>query len=222
MQFYPRQSNHTGREMKEQGRLTQAGGSPSTGNAAERLLLHRVAAEEYDAFRELYALYFPRLHGFVSRLTRQNELIEEIINDVMLVVWQQAGKFKNQSKVSTWVFGIAYRKTLKTLQRQAKGETCSIGDLPEMVDPDSPDTLLAREQLVLHLQQMLQKLSFEQRAVIELTYVYGYSYPEIAAMTGCPVNTVKTRMFHARKRLKELLPQHALSHGKHQTDEVPS
>ena len=221
MQLYPKQSNHTGREMKEQGRRTQAGGPPSTGNAAERLLLHRIAAEDNDAFRELYALYFPRLQGFVSRLTRQNEVIEEIINDVMLVVWQQAGKFKNQSKVSTWVFGIAYRKTLKSLQRQAKGETCLIDELPERIDPASPDTLLAREQLVLHLQHTLEKLSFEQRTVIELTYVYGYSYPEIAAMTDCPVNTVKTRMFHARKRLKELLPQFALSHSKSQTDEAP-
>ena len=81
----------------------------------------------------------------------------------------------------------------------------------EAVDRDEPESLLARRELATTLGRALLAISPEQRAVVELTYYYGLSYQEISDVVGCPVNTVKTRMFHARRRLKDLLPEMGIS-----------
>ncbi|HEY4573032.1 MAG TPA: sigma-70 family RNA polymerase sigma factor, partial [Thermoanaerobaculia bacterium] len=80
------------------------------------------------------------------------------------------------------------------------------GDVFHSEEPEGPESLLARRELASVLGRAMAQLPPEQRAVVELTYYQGCSYPEIAAIVGCPVNTVKTRMFHARRRLREVLP----------------
>jgi RNA polymerase sigma factor (sigma-70 family) len=162
----------------------------------ELTLLRRVAAKDRAAFESLYHLYYRRLFGYLLKLTRRAELVEEVLNDVMLAIWKGAGTFDGRSRPSTWIFGIAYHKA------EANGDKES----PEPVDSEEPESLAARRELAGVLSRALGSLSPEQRAVVELTYYYGLAYPEIAEIVGCPVNTVKTRMFHARRRLKELLP----------------
>ncbi|HEX5758722.1 MAG TPA: sigma-70 family RNA polymerase sigma factor [Thermoanaerobaculia bacterium] len=181
----------------------------------ERALLQRVAARDRKAFEALYHLYYRRLFGYVFKLTRRPELVEEVVNDVLLAVWQGAARFDGRSRPSTWVFGIAYHKALKALAR-AGGRPAAGEDeraAPEPVDTEGPESLMARRELQSTLGRALATLSPEQRAVVELTYVYGCSYQEISDVIGCPVNTVKTRMFHARRKLRELLP--ALGIGSH-------
>jgi RNA polymerase sigma factor (sigma-70 family) len=84
----------------------------------ERLLLDSVAERDRDAFTELYGIYQARLFKFVYRLTRSYTASEELVNDIMLVIWRNAGKFRGDSKPSTWIFGIAYRQTLKRLSKK--------------------------------------------------------------------------------------------------------
>jgi RNA polymerase sigma-70 factor (ECF subfamily) len=174
----------------------------------EHSLLRRVGAKDRAAFEALYQLYYRRLFAYVFKVTRRAELVEEVVNDVLLAVWQSAPRFDGRSRPSTWIFGIAYHKALKALARA--GERRAPGDderaAAEPVDPDEPESLVARRELQSTLGRALAALSVEHRAVVELTYFYGCSYQEIAEIVGCPVNTVKTRMFHARRRLKELLP----------------
>ena len=166
-------------------------------------LLRSIARQDREAFEILYHRYYPRLYRYLLRLVRRDEMVAEILNDVMLVVWQKAGSFEERSQPSTWILGIAYRKGVKALRGQASQ--------PVAVPPETvaafEDQEQARRQAELEmgmvLQSVLEGLSPEQRAVVELTYHYGYSYREIAQITGVPVNTVKTRMFYARKRLKE-------------------
>jgi RNA polymerase sigma-70 factor (ECF subfamily) len=171
------------------------------------LLLRRVAAKDKKAFEALYHLYYRRLFAYVFKIVRRADLVEEVVNDVMLAIWSHAQSFDGRSRASTWIFGIAYHKALKALARRpAPAETGGEKEAPEPVDGDEPESLLARRELAGVLGRALHALSPEQRAVVELTYFYGRSYQEIAGIIGCPVNTVKTRMFHARRRLKELLP----------------
>lgn len=177
-------------------------------NADEAALIERVARNDLRAFEVLYRSYFPRLTRFLERMTRRPELVEEILNDTMLVVAQNAHKYNKGSKVSTWIFAIAYRKGLKALR-----------DLNDPVESDlelddlaGEDRLEPREELMqLQLRQLLSEavdaLSVNHRAVIDLTYFQGAGYREIAEIMGCPIETVKTRMFHARRRLKALLPE---------------
>lgn len=173
----------------------------------ELLLLRRVAAKDKKAFEALYHLYYRRLFAYLFKVMRRADLVEEVLNDVMLAIWSHAASFDGRSRLSTWIFGIAYHKALKALARRpAPAETGNEEQIPEPVDGDEPESLLARRELAGVLGRALHELSPEQRAVVELTYFYGRSYPEIAEIVGCPVNTVKTRMFHARRRLKELLP----------------
>jgi RNA polymerase sigma factor (sigma-70 family) len=171
----------------------------------ELALLRRVAAKDRKAFEALYHLYYRRLFGYLLKLTRRADLIEEVLNDVMLAVWNGAPGFDGRSRASTWIFGIAYHKALKALARRPE-EPDEPADRPEPVDAEEPESLAARRELAGVLGRALGALPPEQRAVVELTYYYGLPYQEIAEIVGCPVNTVKTRMFHARRRLKEMLP----------------
>jgi RNA polymerase sigma-70 factor, ECF subfamily len=172
----------------------------SSSDEHECELLARIAARDGAAMKELYLLYHRRLARFLMRLTSRYDLAEEIINDTFWVVWQHAGDFRGASRVSTWILGIAYRRGLKTLK--------SAGPLPFESDSD-PDAAFhepsRQTELNAWLDVALARLPLEQRAVIELAYHVGHSCEEIAAITQCPVNTVKTRMFHARRKLRTLL-----------------
>jgi len=165
-------------------------------------LLAAVAAGDRRALEELYLGYHRRLARFLSRFTSRYENIEEIINDTFMVVWQNAGDFRNASQVSTWVIGIAYRTALKSIRRQKNH--AGAGSLDEYTE-QSVDPTIAAE---IHdwLQHGLSRLPVEQRLTLELAYQMGHSVEEIAAITDCPVGTVKARMFHAREKLRQYLP----------------
>jgi RNA polymerase sigma-70 factor (ECF subfamily) len=172
----------------------------------EHLLIQRIAHEDRVAFEELYYLYHRRLMSFLLRLTQRPALVEEAVNDTMLTVWQKASDYRHESRPSTWIFGIAYRKALKSLRQVRRKWEELPPEIPERIDA-GPETLLRKKEMQISVQEALECLSPEHRAVVELTYFHGYSYMEIAEITASSVNTVKTRMFYARRRLKRLLPR---------------
>ena len=180
----------------------------------ELSLLRHIAQKDRSAFEALYALYYRRLFSYLFKLTRRAEMVEEVLNEVMLVIWMKAASFDGRSRPSTWIFGIAYHKAMKALAQRRPAEQpgeSRAGEAVEAADPDEPESLMARRELASTLGRALAALSPEQRAVVELTYYYGLSYQEIAEVVNCPVNTVKTRMFHARRRLRDLLPELGVS-----------
>ncbi|HMB73805.1 MAG TPA: sigma-70 family RNA polymerase sigma factor [Gammaproteobacteria bacterium] len=166
-------------------------------------------AGDRNALTALYGRYHGSILRFVQRLTGDIETAQEAVNDVMLVVWTRAGTFAGKSKVSTWIMGIAYRKAMKLGTRLQRWTVrFKAADWTEVVERtaalEGQTNRLIEQDLMYRAVQLLPP---KQRAVVELTYVYGYSYEEISEIVGCPANTVKTRMFHARARLKELLPR---------------
>jgi RNA polymerase sigma-70 factor, ECF subfamily len=169
-------------------------------NKVELALLTRIAARDAQAMHELYHLYHRRLARFLMRLTSRYDLAEEIINDTFWVIWQHAADFRGASQLSTWIFGIAYRRALKTLKRVRPDLMAEADEAPEQVEEPWQQAEL-REWLGV----ALAKLPHEQRMVLELAYHLGHSCEEIAEIMQCPTNTVKTRMFHARRKLKGLL-----------------
>ena len=184
-----------------EGRDTPRGGTASD----DATLIVRIAARDRDAFESLYRGYYPRLRRFIERVTRRPQIVDEIVNDTMYVVWRKAPSYNLRSKVSTWIFGIALRRALKALKRTDD----PVDFVPdERPDPGSagPEGLLLQQETRASIVRALGALSPEHRAVIELTYFEGYSCAEIAEIVRCPVNTVKTRMFHARRRLRMLMP----------------
>jgi RNA polymerase sigma factor (sigma-70 family) len=177
-------------------------GAPAS-SEDEAELLRQVSDRDRRAFELLYRVYYRRLTRFLEQVTRRPQLVEEIVNDTMLVVWRKAGTFNHGSRVSTWIFAIAYRKALKALKRAA--EPSRVPWDGEAGSTEGPETELIARESRDRLRRALAGLSAEHRAVVELTYFHGYAYREIAQIVGCPVDTVKTRMFHARRRLKVLL-----------------
>lgn len=170
------------------------------------VLMRRVAARDRQAFEMLYQRYARRLAGYLTKLLHQQELVEEVLDDVMLVVWQNAARFDPTARFSTWLFGIAHHKAMKAWGRSANKPLPLPPLRPdEESDQDNPENILTTQELGRTLVQALASLSPEQRAVVELTFYHACSYQEIAEITGCPVNTVKTRMFHARRRLAQYL-----------------
>ena len=108
------------------------------------------------------------------------------------------------------MLGIAYRTALKRLRQVARRPEEELTQDAMPVDREQPDAALSRRQGKARIRTALDKLSPEHRAVIELTFFDDCSYQEVAEIVGCPENTVKTRMFHARRRLKRLLRGHEI------------
>ena len=172
--------------------------------AREKELIARIADGDRKAFEELYYLYHRRLARFLTRLTRRYDLAEEVVNDTFWVVWRKARTFRGDSQPSTWILGIAYRKARNAFRTSARlaEKNLEIEQLPP-TDEQPADV----EELRDWLGRALAELPLEQRLAVELCYELGHSCEEIATMMDCPVNTVKTRLFHARAKLQRLLPQ---------------
>ncbi len=178
-------------------------GSP---NALEReaFLVSRILARDQRAFQELYENYRPRLSHFVMRLVKRPPLVEEVVNDTMMVVWDGLGRFKGESRLSTWVFAIAYRKGMKALTRSDDPLEGDAHDEVASSEP-GPEHNAAAGQRQAALRRAMDQMSDDHRTVMDLTYFHEMGYREIAAIMDCPIDTVKTRMFHARRHLKKLL-----------------
>jgi RNA polymerase sigma-70 factor (ECF subfamily) len=173
-------------------------------DANDARLINQIADGNRHALELLYRGYFPRLTRFLNGMTRSVQLIEEIVNDTMLVVWQKAGTFDGSCKVSTWIFAIAYRKACKAIKALDEPVDADI-ELFEADPGQQPENQLDLQRLQRMIGAALDDLPAAQRAVVDLTYHHEMGYTDIAAIMNCPVNTVKTRMFHARRRLKLLL-----------------
>ena len=177
-------------------------GKPAGDTSArdERALLDAIARRDRRAFSALYRRYHPRLCGYLHRMLGNAAVAEEVLDDVMFIVWTDARKFRGDSAVSSWIFGIAYRKAMTAARKERRHET----PVDRGVDADALPA--GRPGDLEFLRVALSHLSTDHRQVVELSYFCGFSYREIAEIAACPVNTVKTRMFHARRRLRVLAP----------------
>ncbi len=165
----------------------------------ELRLIRRIADKDRDALSELFLGYHPRLFKFIYRLSDSYTVADELVNDVMLTIWQKAASFRGDSRVSTWIFGIAYRLTMRRVTKK-KLQLADIADNEHLAAPDAADL---ETQNWVH--RGLQSLPPAQKMTVILVFYLGLTYEETAEITECPVNTVKTRMFHARRKLKGLL-----------------
>ncbi len=179
-----------------------------TGKAQiDTLLLKRISIGDREAFTELYKSYQPRLIKFCSRILKNDvALAADIADEAMIEVWKSAGTFSGRSLPSTWIHSIArfrligYLRKNKELLQDDNPEWLNIEDeaLPVDIEIDNDDR---NDEIA----DSLGKLSDKHREVIELVYYKELSIKDIAAMLNISENTVKTRMFYARAKLKSIL-----------------
>lgn len=185
-----------------------------SGKADEQALLGAVAAKDEVAFERIYKRYYHRVLQFVNRMLRDRRLAEEVVDDTMLAVWKGAGNFQGRSSVSTWILGIAYRRALKTIDSNKRHSHFDHDSdrIDYSADPtfeSNPEAAITAGDLREHIDHAIESLNDKHRTVMVLTLM-GYNYEEISGIVDCPPNTVKTRMFYARKALKAKLSRNAL------------
>lgn len=180
----------------------------SSDDIQDRRWIGAVAGGDRAAFEALYLHHRQRLVGFLHRNLSRRELVEEIVNEAFWVVWRNASRFRGDSKVSTWIVGIGYRCMLKALRQHGEPVPGRTPIDEDITHPHATVEMDDDERLELDdwLQHGLEQLSANQRAAIELAYFYGLSCAEIAATMGCATGTVKAWLFHARTRLRNILP----------------
>jgi RNA polymerase sigma factor (sigma-70 family) len=183
---------------------SQFAAEEQSGPGYEAGLVERAARGDLRAFEALYRLYHPRLTRFLLNILRRPQLVEEVLNDTLMVVWRRADSYNHASKVSTWIFAIGYRKALKALQKLDEPIEDEHADARPCPDA-GPEQNLGQRQVSTVLASAMCALSADHRAVVDLTYFHEMGYREIAEIMDCPVDTVKTRMFYARRHLRNLL-----------------
>ena len=173
-------------------------------------LLARVAKGDREAFDSLYRRLYPRVYAFILRRLRDPSLAEETVVEVFFELWRNAGRFRGESRAATWIFGIAHFKCLAASRAARRSKRSAVlateSEILEAV-PDSlnaEDALAARER-VSQVKAVLGVLPEGQREVVELAFMEGLGYGEIAARLGVAEGTVKTRISRARSMLRRLL-----------------
>ena len=172
-------------------------------DAAE--LLTRIAAGNEAALKQFYQAYHARVYAFVLRRCGDPAESADILNEVMIEVWRRADRFEGRSQALTWVLGIAHHKVLDALRRRGRREMDELDE--SMPDDNAVNTadLLSAAQNAEFVRRCMEKLSDSHRLMVHLAFFEDMPYPEIARIADCPVGTVKTRVFHAKRLLKECL-----------------
>jgi RNA polymerase sigma-70 factor, ECF subfamily len=173
-------------------------------------LVRRMAAGDELALDELYARHGRRLYAYAIRLTGSESRAEDVVQESLIAAWKAARGFRSQSRATTWLLGIVHNQALNaTRRRQLPTEA-----IDETFDPpdeaERPDERLAVADRRRLLDVALGELSPEHRAVLDLVFYEGLPLAEVAAVRGCPVGTVKSRLSYAKSYLRRALERAGL------------
>jgi RNA polymerase sigma-70 factor, ECF subfamily len=183
--------------------ITSAGRHAS--DTSDVALIRSIAAGDKQAVQILFVRHNVRVFRFLVRFVGDTSAAEDLVSEVFLDVWRQAGGFQGRSQVTTWLLALARNKALSALRRRST-EELNEDAAAAIEDPqDNPEVTIQNRQKSEILLNCLTQLSPPHREVIDLVYYHEKSIDEVAEITGVPQNTVKTRMFYARKRIAELM-----------------
>ena len=188
--------------------LKSTTGAGFVGMTGDDALISAIAAGDQRAMRTLYNRHNVRIFRFACRLVGDASSAEDVISEAFIEVWRQADRFEGRSTALTWIMSIARFKALSVRRRRQEVE------LDEKTAETAADQSSTPEEAVLEmdrsaqLRACLMQISPEHREIIDLVYYHDKTIEEVAEIIGAPRNTVKTRMFYARRRLAQLLAQH--------------
>jgi RNA polymerase sigma-70 factor (ECF subfamily) len=179
----------------------------------DRQLLARIAAQDQAALRAFLMHYQVRVFRFIQRMVRNEAVAEELTNEVFLEVWRHARSYEGRSSASTWVLSIAHHRAASSL-RKRREESWDEDEAARISDTsDDPEVTAQKADKGALLRKCMGALSAEHREIIDLVYYHEMSITEISQAIGIPENTVKTRMFYARKRLSEEMKSQGVDRG---------
>ena len=182
--------------------------------AEERALIQAIAAGDVKALEQLFARVQLRVFRFLTRIVKNQAIAEELLNEVFLSVWQNAKRYEGRSEPVTWMLSIAHNKAVSMLRKRT--EIAGIDDEVTQeiaADDDTPDVIALKHDKSAKIGACIAELSPDHRTILDLVYYQEQSVAEVAEILGIPENTVKTRMFYARKKLSELLQARGIDRG---------
>ncbi|BCL78927.1 RNA polymerase sigma factor [Ktedonobacteria bacterium brp13] len=181
-------------------------GREGSRESPENLLLVQVAKRDREALAEIYAHFQRPLFSYLFHLLGQKELAEDVLQEVMVIVWQKAYTFQRTAQAARWIFGIAHHQAFKALRRDAGTTFIELEAALELPDEAlGPEADLLRRTTHEELAKALACLTPEHREVLELAFFQDFACKEIAAIVGIPLGTVKSRLSYARRALKAAL-----------------
>lgn len=150
--------------------------------------------------RTLYELHAGPLGSFVKNWLADPSQAADLVQETMLVVWRNAGKFEGRSSLKSWIFSIARNKSIDSNRRNSR--MYYTDDVPEMEDEQvGAEDMMVAAQNAAALRKAMQDLPEKHRRVLHLAFFEDLKYDEIAKIEDCPVGTIKTRIMHAKKKL---------------------
>ena len=189
--------------------------APSSNREAERDLVKRVRQGDLASYDELVRLYQERIYATIYHMTSNHEDANDLAQETFIKAFQAIKSFKGGSSFYTWLYRIAVNKTINFLKQHRHRTHLSLNDLDFQAehDPDLvaliSDKTPRRDVNLSELQEKLniamQKLSEVHRLVVTLHDIQGLSHEEIAAIMGCNIGTVRSRLFYARQQLQAYL-----------------
>ena len=190
----------------------QSGGTAEQGHSAvqtssDEALIARIAEGDKLAMQVLFARHRTPIYRWVLRFVGNETIAEDLLSDVFLDVWRQAGRFEGRAAVSTWLLSIARFKALSARRRRTEAELDEIIETTVADSADNPEVALQRKSRNELVRAALMKLSPDHREIIDLVYYHEKSVEACALILNIPAATVKTRMFYARKKLAELVQE---------------
>lgn len=170
-------------------------------------LIARIATGDQSAMRMLARRHYARILRFVLRFVPDRETAEDVVNETLLAVWRQAIQFEARSAVTTWMLGIGrYLALAARRARRASLVGLDESGAADLADPaERPDECMERADSRSYLRRCIDALPADQKAVIDLVYYGNKTVKDAAEIVGVPVNTVKSRMLLARKKLAAML-----------------
>jgi RNA polymerase sigma-70 factor, ECF subfamily len=172
---------------------------------SDETLIKQIADGNKLAMRALFARHQVRVYRFALRIVRDTALADDVVSEVFIDAWQHAGRFEGRSTVSTWLLGITRHKALTAANRR-QTESIDSETAMNVVDPgNTPEAELGQKDTGAVIRRCVASLTAEHAEIIDLVYYQEKSIKEIVEILGIPENTVKTRMFYARKRLAALV-----------------
>jgi RNA polymerase sigma-70 factor (ECF subfamily) len=173
--------------------------------SSDEMLIARIAGGDRLAMQTLFARHRTPVYRWLLRLVGNETVAEDLLSDVFLDVWRQAGRFQARSAVSTWLLAIARFKALSARRTRKDAELDETIEATVADPADDPEVMLAKKHRDQVVREALNELSPEHKEIIDLVYYHEKSVDECAQILGVPSGTVKTRMFYARKKLAEMV-----------------
>lgn len=169
----------------------------------EQLLLAVARRRDQQAFRALFRHFAPRIKGYVRKLGADDSSAEELVQEVMLTVWQRAESFDPAlASAATWIYTIARNRRIDRIRQERRPELQPDDAVLDVEDAPQPDREVQAAQEASRLRAVIGGLPPEQAEVLRLAYYEDKVHAEISAERGIPLGTVKTRLRLAIGRLR--------------------